>query len=441
MDSGARLSEIDAIDAQPRTAFAMAYPLADARPEARAFHAASLVGTRLYIFGGLATERDGRSNEPQRLLNDLHFYDVARGGWSGELKRQTCCFDGAAYDAMDPRPSPRAYAGAATIGQRLYVFGGLSDAVGLEDGAADEGDYSFNRTKLADRTMSEVHFYDETTASWSGAVTTYGGAPGPRSASAVASYCDLLVIFGGIDGEGVGRSGVSVLNVTTRHWTVLGASADGSSPAPRGYAGFMPNYSNGETSRGATLYVHGGASALIDDGNFSYGALVFADTWALAVDGLAGDAPAARWTKISEYGVDRPWSAIAARARHSSVYATRGVLYTIGGCDADGLTVSSVGALALDAAPGAAEWVNVSRESAPLPPPRLGATATAYDGGRLLLQFGGFENAIRRKPTDSFYVSSRAFLARTPLQTGQIRTLPSSPDSGLVVFRVVEAHA
>jgi hypothetical protein len=62
----------------------------------------------------------------------------------------------------------------------MQVFGGLSDAVGLEDGAADEGDYSFNRTKLADRTMSEVHFYDETTASWSGAVVRHHRRGPPR---------------------------------------------------------------------------------------------------------------------------------------------------------------------------------------------------------------------------------------------------------------------
>jgi len=89
-----------------------------ARPRARAFHVTGVIGDRFYVFGGVGRQEDGRAGG-ERLLNDLHFYDARRGGWSGELARMSCCRDGAVYDALGPRPAPRAHAGAAVVGSKL----------------------------------------------------------------------------------------------------------------------------------------------------------------------------------------------------------------------------------------------------------------------------------------------------------------------------------
>ena len=63
------------------------------RPRARAFHATGIIEDKFFVFGGVG--KDVTDGGPL-LLNDLHFYDQQRGGWSGELKRTSCCRDGVA---------------------------------------------------------------------------------------------------------------------------------------------------------------------------------------------------------------------------------------------------------------------------------------------------------------------------------------------------------
>ena len=51
---------------------------------------------------------------------------------------------GERYDALGARPAPRAHAGAAVVGARLWIFGGVADAEGKEDGGgAALEDYAF----------------------------------------------------------------------------------------------------------------------------------------------------------------------------------------------------------------------------------------------------------------------------------------------------------
>ena len=84
------------------------------RPRARAFHATGIIEDKFFVFGGVG--KDVTDGGPL-LLNDLHFYDQQRGGWSGELKRTSCC-------RVMERPSTRLESNlhlGRTSGARLLV--------------------------------------------------------------------------------------------------------------------------------------------------------------------------------------------------------------------------------------------------------------------------------------------------------------------------------
>lgn len=221
-------------------------------PSPRSDHVAALVGDRIYVFGGLSASGE--------LLDDLHFYDIRRGRWSGELRRPTCCVDGLSIDAIGPRPTARRLAAAAGIRDRFYVFGGLDPHV-----------------------LRDIHAFDG--AQWSGSLVTAGDAPAPRSAAAAAALNDLLYVFGGVDGEGRARADFSILNVTSLVWSSFRSTAP--APSPRAYAPLV--------SLDGAAYLVGGRA----------GDLVLHDTWQFAGD---------RWTRLDD----------ALEARHShALIATR----------------------------------------------------------------------------------------------------------------------
>ncbi|KAJ8599607.1 hypothetical protein CTAYLR_004675 [Chrysophaeum taylorii] len=178
-------------------------------PAARSEHAAAVVGSRLYVFGGRTATG---------LASDLHYYDIERGEWSGEL---SWCEDG---------PSARRLAGAAGMGSLLYVFGGESETV-----------------------RNDLHVFDG--SRWSGELVATGDAPAPRSAASVAGFITTLFVFGGVADDGV-RGDLSAFNATTREWRALPTG-----PSPRSSSPFA--------QIDGLLYVHGGVA----------GDLVLDDTW------------------------------------------------------------------------------------------------------------------------------------------------------------------
>ncbi|KAH8049788.1 hypothetical protein JL721_11567 [Aureococcus anophagefferens] len=244
-----------------------------AKPRARAFHVTGVIGDRFYVFGGVGRQEDGRGR--QRLLNDLHFYDARRGGWSGELARLSCCRDGAVYDALGPRPAPARR--AAVVGS-AHVYGGRADAEGLEDGGLPRVDnYAFSR------------------------------------------YGVLLVVFGGVDGTGVAARGdVHVLNTTSGRWRAVAPGGSGLAPTPRAFAPFAASYAPtldpdlSLLTSVERLYVYGGAATVVDGGADAFGtnataAALCEDAWALDVAKLASRVPELVWTRVAALGAADAW--------------------------------------------------------------------------------------------------------------------------------------
>lgn len=120
-----------------------------AQPCPRAAHSATVVGTRVYVFGG---------NDGTRLFNDLHILEVETMGWSKPKVRGM-------------PPSPRAGHGAALVGDHeLYIFGG-----GTAQGPSNS-----------------LHILDLETLTWS-EPTVLGTPPSPRVGHSLhVRACDFV---------------------------------------------------------------------------------------------------------------------------------------------------------------------------------------------------------------------------------------------------------
>ena len=425
-----------------------------AKPRARAFHVTGVIGDRFYVFGGVGRQEDGRAGG-ERLLNDLHFYDARRGGWSGELARMSCCRDGAVYDALGPRPAPRAHAGAAVVGSKLYVYGGRADAEGLEDGGLPRVDnYAFGRSGTQ-RALGDVHAYDERAAAWSGSLAVAGDLPAPRFGASVASYGVLLVVFGGVDGTGVAARGdVHVLNTTSGRWRAVAPGGSGLAPTPRAFAPFAASYAPtldpdpALLTSDERLYVYGGAATVVDGGADAFGtnataAMLCEDAWALDVAKLASRVPELVWTRVAALGAADAWmlsspggAARGARSGHELHAPKPGVLYALGGLDSEGLVIDQHAALRVDDA--APAWTDVSREAAPRARGKHGAASSPARDGRLLYQFGGVADVgDARVVTADFHIYQRLVLEAIPPLVDTGRTSFQSRDAGLALYRMV----
>ena len=242
----------------------------------------------------------------------------------------------------------------------------------------------------------------EASATWSGALQATGERPGARFAAAVASYREVLVVFGGVDAAGRARNDLSLFNTTSHRWSAP-SSDDAASPSARGYAPFAGSYYAEAVDARATasdhrLFLHGGATAPLDSELSLNGtceacdaSLALDDTWALDPAALCSTFPSTRWERVSSGGGRGRAGHALVVARYSQ--ATGSVLYATGGLD--GALQTPVDAhAALDArgyARRTAAWRDVSREADPRPAPRVGATVTPYDQGQTLFHFGGFE--------------------------------------------------
>lgn len=131
------------------------------KPSARYGHAATVVGTRVYVFGG--------RGERGAVFNDLWALDVNTWAWSR-------------LPSSSAPPSPRFGHSLTAVGGRLVVFGGW-------DGHRANG---------------EIWVFDEGTLSWSR--PRVGGTP-PRArqghAGALDARAGRLLIWGGVTYTGL----------------------------------------------------------------------------------------------------------------------------------------------------------------------------------------------------------------------------------------------
>ena len=179
-------------------------------PPARAHHAMSCAGGRVYVHGGQDTHSTVQSE--LYALSDLNTLSTA---WTVPLQ------------TGNPPTARKGHSLTHGRTGKLYCFGG--------SGASGE--------KLAD-----AYSYDPTIGSWE-ALATIGDAPAGREGHTATILDEKLYIFGGADGFG-NLNDVRVLDLGILRWSHPRAS--GTPPAPRwGHVGAVISQ---------TLYLYGGLS-------------------------------------------------------------------------------------------------------------------------------------------------------------------------------------
>jgi hypothetical protein len=95
-----------------------------APPIPREYSSLAFIDHHVIVFGG--------KDSGGAFLNDVHIFDIRNLAWSGALYRPWCCTLSELQDAVSPEvgaaPSPRYQHTASSVGMRMYIFGGATDA-------------------------------------------------------------------------------------------------------------------------------------------------------------------------------------------------------------------------------------------------------------------------------------------------------------------------
>ena len=136
------------------------------KPASRGGHSATLVGSRLFVFGG--------EDKSRKTLAELHCLDLASMAWSQPL-------------AEGPAPSARTGHAAAACGSALYIFGGGSTV----------------------DCFADLKMLDTEAMVWT-AIAPEGPRPKPRAGCSSAVLGGIWYICGGGDGSGPRRELLSL---------------------------------------------------------------------------------------------------------------------------------------------------------------------------------------------------------------------------------------
>ena len=132
-------------------------------PLSRSSHGVSIIGDKLFMFGG---EHEARTP----VDNDVHVLELTTGQWSKMVTSGTA-------------PSPRFGHGQCVVGQSLYVFGGRQG------------------TAIDEKLLNDIHMLDTVTGVWT-EVSTSGDPPCPRSYHSIITHGQCLYVFGGCPEQG-----------------------------------------------------------------------------------------------------------------------------------------------------------------------------------------------------------------------------------------------
>ncbi|KAF8492373.1 hypothetical protein F5888DRAFT_1858822 [Russula emetica] len=188
-------------------------------PGGRYYHTMTLVGSKLFVFGGRTAK--GR-------LNDI---------WALDLD---CLNSKPFWESYEPAPGneeplPRNVHVSVTTGDRIIIFGGY------------DGQHVFNDTWS----------FNISTRKWTELQCT-GSIPSPRGGHAAVLIDDVMYVFGGRAIDGTNLGGLTAFKLSTQRWTAF--QDVGSSPSGRfGHAmacdGTRVFVLGGELSPGAQVEV------------------------------------------------------------------------------------------------------------------------------------------------------------------------------------------
>lgn len=181
----------------------------DDTPVGRYGHAAAMVGTRFFIFGG---QVEGH------FLNDLWAFDL------NTLKIAAPVWE--RYTPSDSvSPPPRTGHICVTYNERIYIFGGT------------DGQFHYNDTWV----------FDVITRTWK-ELTCIGYIPAPREGHAAAIVDDVMYVFGGRGMDGQDLSDLTAFKISNQRWYTF----QNMGPSPAGRSG------HAMASSGTRVFVLGG---------------------------------------------------------------------------------------------------------------------------------------------------------------------------------------
>ncbi|SCZ97771.1 BZ3500_MvSof-1268-A1-R1_Chr7-3g09572 [Microbotryum saponariae] len=165
-------------------------------PEGRYGHAASMVGSKFYIFGG--QKDDGG------FMNDLVWFDLQK------LKAGSPKWTFIDYASGAVVPPRRTGHTTVTHGDCIYVFGGT------------DGQYHYNDTWC----------FDTNTGVWV-ELSCIGYIPVPREGHAATLVDDVMYVFGGRGVDGKDLEDLAAFEITNQRWFMF----QNMGPAPSGRSG------------------------------------------------------------------------------------------------------------------------------------------------------------------------------------------------------------
>ncbi|KAN0116220.1 hypothetical protein V8E52_006045 [Russula decolorans] len=193
-------------------------------PSGRYYHAMTLVGSKLFVFGGMSPKRD---------LNDIWALDL-NDIWALDLNSLKSNPFWESYEPALGNEKPPARAGhvSVTTGDRIIIFGGRGDLCHFND------TWSFN---ISTRKWTELQ--------------CAGSIPSPRVHHAAVLVDDVMYVFGGLTANRTKLGDLTALNLSTQRWTAF--KDIGPSPCRR--------RAHALASDGRRVFVLGGELSLLDE--------------------------------------------------------------------------------------------------------------------------------------------------------------------------------
>lgn len=165
-------------------------------PSKRVSHTATVVGSRLYVFGG---------QYQNHYFNDMFIYHLENREWT----RVPPPVGGP--ESANAAPSPRCEHSAVAVNSRIFYFGGFDGQKRLKD----------------------LYVFDTTTLKWMRPTIQSKRVPGGRSGHKMVYLNNLLWLFGGIDSHGTYLNDIYTLNLVKWQWSSVPIA--GKMPAPRAF--------------------------------------------------------------------------------------------------------------------------------------------------------------------------------------------------------------
>ncbi|XP_048583339.1 putative adagio-like protein 2 isoform X3 [Nematostella vectensis] len=170
-------------------------------------HCAASVGSKLYVFGGVAWNVTiGEVSE----MNEMLVYDLDSMQWK-------------AIEAKGTYPSPRDKLGSVAMGTKMLIFGGFGPKEDDEMAGPGEAEFTW---------FNDIFAFDTENLTWKKFMVTTVGSPTPRAAHCMCAVGFKVVIFGGKDSI-ARRHDTHILNTENMKWETVKTS--GRQPSPRSF--------------------------------------------------------------------------------------------------------------------------------------------------------------------------------------------------------------